>query len=110
MKKHSDKLLLILAVMLCGFLFSSYSKNNNKSVKGYIHVYGNEPFTYLGIETTDNRKYAISASEEEISKLWQAQGSLVEIEGVIVKPETETKQPGMLKDGKIELAGWRVLK
>ncbi len=109
MKKRTNRFLVILAV-LGGLLFCSYSKNNNKTVKGYIHVYGNEPFTYIGIETTDNKKYAISAAEEEIAKLWKTQGSLVEIEGIIVKPETETKQPGMLKDGKIELAGWRVLK
>ena len=110
MKKHSNKLLVILAVMLCGVLFCSYSKNNNKTVKGYIHVYGNEPFTYIGIETTDNKKYAISAAEEEIAKLWKTQGSLVEIEGIIIPKEGDAKELNMLKDGKIEVSGWKLVK
>ena len=109
MKKRTNRFLVILAV-LGGLLFCSYSKNNNKTVKGYIHVYGNEPFTYIGIETTDNKKYAISAAEEEIAKLWKTQGSLVEIEGIIIPKEGDAKELNMLKDGKIEVSGWKVVK
>lgn len=109
MKKRTNRFLVILAV-LGGLLFCSYSKNNNKTVKGYIHVYGNEPFTYIGIETIDNKKYAISATEEEIAKLWKTQGSLVEIEGIIIPKEGDAKELNMLKDGKIEVSGWKLVK
>lgn len=109
MKRINNKVIIIF-LLLSGMLFCSFSKNTTKTVKGFINVYGNEPFTYIGIETEDDKKYAISASEEEISKLWKTQGSLIEIEGYIVKPETGVMQPGMLKDGKIEVLEWKFVK
>lgn len=109
MKRINNKVIIIF-LLLSGMLFCSFSKNTTKTVKGFINVYGNEPFTYIGIETEDDKKYAISASEEEISKLWKTQGSLIEIEGYIIKPESEGRQPGMLKDGKIEVLEWKFVK
>ncbi len=102
--------IIILAVLLCSALFCSYSKNKITKVKGLIHVYGSDPFTYIGIETQDNKEYAISAADEVTAELWKTQGSLIEIEGYIVKPETSAKQPGMLKDGKIEVLEWKFVK
>lgn len=110
MKKLSKRIFIILTVMLYSLVFCSFSKNNNKTIKGYIHVYGNEPFTYIGIETTDNKKYAISVSEEEISKLWKTQGSMIEITGIIIPPSENVKAPDMLKDGKIEVVEWKLVK
>lgn len=109
MKRINNKVIIIF-LLLSGMLFCSFSKNTTKTVKGFINVYGNEPFTYIGIETEDDKKYTISASEEEISKLWKTQGSLIEIEGYIIKPESEGRQPGMLKDGKIEVLEWKFVK
>ncbi len=109
MKKINNKVIIIF-LLLSGMLFCSFSKNTTKTVKGFVHVYGNEPFTYIGIETEDDKNYAISASEEEISKLWKTQGNLIEIEGYIIKPESEGRLPGMLKDGKIEVVEWKFVK
>ena len=109
MKRINNKVIIIF-LLLSGMLFCSFSKNTTKTVKGFINVYGNEPFTYIGIETEDDKKYAISASEEEISELWKTQGNLIEIEGYIIKPESEGRQPGMLKDGKIEVVEWKFVK
>ncbi len=104
-----NKIVLILSVLCTYLLFCSFSKNNNKTVKGYIHVYGNEPFTYIGIETEEHKKYAISASDEDTKKLRSSQGNLVEITGIIV-PSTGERRPDMLEDGKIEVAAWKIVK
>lgn len=108
MKRINNKVIIIF-LLLSGMLFCSFSKNTTKTVKGFVHVYGNEPFTYLGIETEDNKRYAISASEEEISKLWKTQGNKIEITGIIISPEENIKAPDMLKDGKIEVSEWKVV-
>ena len=108
--KRRNTLLIVLSVLLCSLIFCSYSKNKISKVTGLIHVYGNDPFTYIGIETQDNKEYAISADDKTISELWKTQGSLIEIGGYIVKPENDQKQPGMLKDGKIEVVDWKYVK
>ena len=105
MKKKLFPILLIFLILL----FSSFSRNNIKTVKGYVHVYGNDPFAYLGIITDDEKEYAIITEEEEISKLWKTQGSKVELKGIITKPKKNILEPDMLKDGKIEVAEWRLM-
>ena len=106
MKKNIRKLTIILAITLCGLLFTSFSKNNITTVKGYIHVYGNEPFTYIGIKTEDNKEYAIDADKETTDQLRASQGKQIEITGRIIK--SENNEAGMLKDGKIEVIEWKV--
>ena len=56
--KRFNFIITVVAILLCSVIFCSYSKNNNKTVRGFVHVYGNEPFTYIGIETDDNKQYA----------------------------------------------------
>ncbi len=107
--KKTNTILIILSLFLCSLIFCSYSKNKISKVKGLIHVYGNEPFTYIGIETQDNKEYAISADKKLIEELWATQGKYIEISGYIVKSET-IKEPGMLKDGKIEVLDWKYVK
>lgn len=104
-----NKYILIIISVICCLLFSSFSKNNTVTITGYIRIYGNDPFGTVGIETMDGKIYAVSASDEEIKEIWKAQSKKIEITGIIIKAEKD-KMPGMLKDGKIELAEWRVLK
>ena len=110
MRRISRKSFLIILTVFSCLFFSSFSKNNNKSVKGYIHVYGNEPFTYIGIETEDEKKYTIKAEKSVIEKLWDAQGNLVELNGIIIPKNDSNKEPDLLKDGKIEVTDWKILK
>ena len=107
--KRRNTFLIILSVLLCSLIFCSYSKNKYIKVTGYIHVYGNEPFTYIGIKTTDNKEYAISANEEETSMLRKTQGIKIEITGIIISKK-ETREFNMLKDGRIEVAEWKEIK
>ena len=106
MKKNIRKISIILAIAFYGLLFSSFSRNNIKSVKGYIHVYGNDPFTYIGIKTEDKKEYAIDADKETTDQLRASQGKKIEITGRIIK--SEKNEPGMLKEGKIEVIEWKV--
>lgn len=110
MRKFANKSLLILMLLIFCMFFSSFSKNNNKTVKGYINVYGNEPFSYIGIETEDEKKYAIKAEKSVIEDLWKTQGNLIEITGLITPNTDAAKSFDMLKDGKIEVIEWKVVK
>ena len=111
MKRISKTFIVLLSVLFCSVIFCSYSKNNIKTVKGYIQSYGNVPFTYLGIKTTDDKEYGIVIADEVISELKASQGKLIEVTGLIINLEKDKNilEPGMLKDGKIEVIEWRVL-
>lgn len=87
----------------------SFSRNNLRTVKGRIQVYGNEPFTFIGIKTTDNKEYAISADEEMCKELRAMQGQLIVITGIIISPLPDTYDFQSLKDGKIEVSEWTIL-
>ena len=108
--KRFNFIITVVAILLCSIIFCSYSKNNNKTVRGFVHVYGNEPFTYIGIETDDNKQYALSADDEEISKLWQSQGNKIEITGIITSKKGQGPERGMLQDGKIQVIEWKYIK
>ncbi len=109
MKKTAKYLLYLIVLLSISLIFTSFSKNKTKTIQGYVHVYGNNPFAFIGIETTDEKIYAISASEEEISKLWDSQGQKVEISGIII-PSNNQRLPDMLQDGKIEVSDWKFVK
>ena len=109
MKMNLKPICKILLLVSFSLILCSFSKNKTKTITGYLQVYGNEPFTYLGIETIDKKQYAIKASKEEISKLWDSQGNLIEMTGIII-PSNNQRLPDMLKDGKIEVVEWKIVK
>ncbi|NJD21156.1 MAG: hypothetical protein FIA82_00580 [Melioribacter sp.] len=49
--------------------------NDSNTVKGFITVIGNEPFTKLAIRTVDNKIYVLQVSNEIKEELWKKQGS-----------------------------------
>ncbi len=110
MKRSLKKIIYMLSILCISMILCSYSKNNQKSVKGYIHVYGNEPFTYIGIKTADNKEYSIVAEEKTYKELKASQGNEVELSGIFIPPEKDRLEPGMLKDGKIEVTEWKYVK
>ena len=82
-------LLFSLSVFPC---FAYSSKKNIKyselvTIEGFVKCYGNEPFTYLGISTSEGIVYKIIASEEVISELFAKQGEEIIFYGIIIQTE-----------------------
>lgn len=102
MKKLS--LLILIATLGCSALFG-YSKNKTTTIKGYVKTYGNEPFTYLGIETSDGKLYGLKADEDLLLELTEMKGFEIELEGIIIKKNKENLNPKQLKDGVFEVQG-----
>ena len=110
MKKNIKIIILLAAILLSNILLCSYSRNSIKTVKGYITVYGNEPFTYIGIKTQNNKELKIVAADEEEKELRNSQGKLIEITGIVIKPEKGKIEFESCKDGKIEVLEWTIVK
>jgi hypothetical protein len=62
-------LMLGLEACSCGC-----GSTNEKVVKGYIAIVGNEPFTKLAIQSDDTKTYILECSKELEKELWQKQG------------------------------------
>jgi hypothetical protein len=75
-----SKTILILPSLLLMISFSACcncGKNldENNTVKGFITIIGNEPFTKLAIRTDENKTYILQVSKELKDELWKKQGS-----------------------------------
>jgi len=55
------------------------SCNNNNKLSGTLYVAGNEPFTYLALDTKDRTVYKIECADSLKKELWQLQGKTVEL-------------------------------
>ena len=106
------KIVLIICFILTAFICFAYSKptkteENLNVITGIIQVYGNEPFTYIGIVTKDNKQYAVKTDKETSNVLRDTQGKKIEIKGTI-NPENENTL-NKLKDGFIILIEWKIV-
>ena len=109
MKNNMRKIIIILSILITGIIFCSYSKNNNITVDGFINVYGNEPFTYIGIKTENNKEYALNASDDVLKELRASQGKKIEIIGLLIPKDKDSYEMNMLKDGRIEVTEWSIV-
>lgn len=98
-----NKFILILLVVqiICGFSLFSMSKTPD-SVEGFIKVYGNEPHTYLGIETQDGKIFILKAEDEILTELQNQQGYLLKLAGKII----ETKSKVLFNKNQFEVVEW----
>ena len=61
---------ILIVFLLAIFSSTVFSMSKNSvTVEGYISTYGNMPFTYLGITTSDDELYIIEASEKIMDKI-----------------------------------------
>ncbi len=65
--------LLMISFYACCNCGSNLDDSN--TVKGFITVIGNEPFTKLAIRTDDNKIYVLQVSKELKDELWKKQGN-----------------------------------
>ena len=70
------KILLLSMVIL----ISCTGSNTTKEVTGIINIRGHEPFSYLSIETIDDKIYEIEISDSLKNELWELQGLKVRLD------------------------------
>ena len=94
-------------------LLSAYSKpvkDKVISVSGLINVYGNEPFTFIGIKTLSGEEYSLSASEEVLDQLRKTQGKRITIKASLKendKNRADTQvEFNSLKNGNLIVLDW----
>ena len=107
------KLFLTLFLIFTSVLLSAYSKpvkDKVISVSGLINVYGNEPFTFIGLKTSSGEEYSLSASEEVLNQLRKAQGKRIEITGSIKQADKNQEKAAVefnsLKNGNLIVLDW----
>lgn len=100
---YCNKLFLVILVVqiICGFSLFSMSKAPD-SVEGFIKVYGNEPHTYLGIETQDGKIFILKAEDEILTELQKQQGYLLKLDGKII----ENKSNVLFYKNQFEVVEW----
>ncbi len=102
--KLLNKFILAFMILQLFSVMSIFSMAKNQSVIGYIKVYGNEPHTYLGIETQEDKVYTVVADKEILDELQKNQGYLIQLDGTI----TEKKTPFMGKF-QFEVKNWNIV-
>lgn len=107
------KLFLTLFLIFTSVLLSAYSKpvkDKVISVSGLINVYGNEPFTFIGLKTSSGEEYSLSASEEVLNQLRNTQGKRIEITGSIKQADKNQEKAAVefnsLKSGNLIVLDW----
>jgi hypothetical protein len=76
-------------------------------ITGMVHIYGNEPHTFAGIECEDGKIYAVYPREKE-AEISALQGRLIEFTvRFMEKPAGEGSL--YLRDGTVTPISWRVL-
>lgn len=102
-------LIIFCAIVSIFSLFSMSKKNKNIEVNGYIKIYGNDPFTYIGIKTLNDEIYMISTTKEISQDLSLNQGKLIGITGELSVEKGNNNFPLGAKDGTIILESWSVV-
>jgi hypothetical protein len=84
---------ILIVFLLAIFSSTVFSMSKNSvTVEGYISTYGNMPFTYLGITTSDDELYIIEASEKIMDKIENLKGTYIKLTGTVrIDENTSTK-------------------
>ena len=69
-------LIFLLTTFIAGFIGCAGSCKNNK-ISGTLYIAGNEPFTYLALDSKDRTIYKIECSDSLEKELWVLQGQNV---------------------------------
>jgi hypothetical protein len=71
--------IIILTTIIISIIGCAGNCTTNNKLSGTLYVAGNEPFTYLALDTKDRTVYKIECSESLKKELWQLQGKIVEL-------------------------------
>lgn len=100
---------LAILVIFMGFAYSKPTNNEFGTVAktGIAKVYGNEPFTFIGLSCEDGELYTLRASEKVLLEIRKTKGKLIEIQGYIEKPDDA--ELNQLKDGFLIVTKWKII-
>jgi hypothetical protein len=65
---------ILMAITLSACCNCGQSSSDDNKLRGVITMFGNEPFTGIGIKTDDNTNYALICSKELNAELINSQG------------------------------------
>jgi len=75
-----NKILMILFfTFILGIIGCAGSCNTNNKLSGTLYVAGNEPFTYLALDSKDGTVYKIECADSLKKDLWLLQGKTVNL-------------------------------
>jgi hypothetical protein len=70
---------ILLSTIVISIIGCAGNCNTTNKLSGTLYVAGNEPFTYLALDTKDRTVYKIECSDSLKKELWQLQGKIVEL-------------------------------
>ena len=71
--------IILLTTLAISIIGCAGNCTTNNKLSGTLYVAGNEPFTYLALDTIDDTIYKIECSDSLKKELWQLQGKIVEL-------------------------------
>ncbi len=75
-----NKILIVLCfTFILGIISCSGSRNTANKLSGTLYVAGNEPFTYLALDTKGGIIYKIECADSLKKDLWQLQGETINL-------------------------------
>lgn len=75
-----NKLVIILFfTLILGIIGCAGSCNTTNKLRGTLYVAGNEPFTYLALDSNDGTIYKIECADSLKKDLWKLQGKTVNL-------------------------------
>lgn len=111
------KLFTIIFISLTLSYFFAMSKQQTNKITGYIHLYENEPFSFIGFQADNNKEYSLSIPESlsensniTTQSLNNLQGMHLELQGTIIPCETTVPLPRELKDGTFIIDKIKIIK
>jgi hypothetical protein len=81
-----NKLMMILFfTSMLGIIGCAGNCNTTTKLSGTLYVAGNEPFTYLALDTKDRTVYKIECADSLKKELWQLQGKTIDLNYTEIK-------------------------
>ena len=115
------KIIILISLLFSAFLCFAFSKpkieeDDSILVEGLVRVYGNEPFTFIGIVCDSGEEYSLIGDANVISELRNTQGKKIQVKGYQdeVKKTSDDDVPVFLfetlKNGKLNVIDWKFVK
>ena len=71
--------IIFLFTFVFGLISCAGNCNTNNKLSGTLYVAGNEPFTYIALDSKKGTVYKIECSDSLKKELWQLQGKIVSL-------------------------------